>query len=121
MNSTMENDLSKKQKVKTLMRIFVGPAVGIICGLYLDWKWLFIIISGYSCLETIWLFSVVRRMQFLKAEFENQDRELTELEKARIIGHATGYAIVFALGQFFLSFFTIALIGSVAKLLIELL
>lgn len=115
-----ENDLRQKAKVRKLDRVFVGLASGIICSLFLDWKWLFIIIGSYCFLESIRLFSIVRRSQLLKGELESEGRDLTEQEKAEIIGHATGYALPFALGQFLLSFILISIIGAITKWLIGL-
>lgn len=116
MDPKTENELQQKQNSRIIVRVIIAIATGIICQIFLDWKWLFIIIAIYCLLEAIYLFSIIRKTQLLKAELENHEKNITKQERMEIAGQAIGYAIPFAFGQFILSFVTISIIGTITKL-----
>ena len=120
MDIKIENELRQKQNRRIIGRVIIAVAAGIICQIFLDWKWLFIIIGIYCLLEAIFLFSIIRKTQLLEAELENHEKNLTQQERMEIAGHAIGYAIPLAFGQFVLSFVTISIIGSISKLVASL-
>ena len=77
MNTKTENELRQKQNWRIMGRIIIAIASGIVCQILLDWKWLFIIIGMYCIAEAIFLFSIIRKTQLLKAELENHGKNLT--------------------------------------------
>ena len=120
MDTKTENELRQKQNRRIIGRVIIAIVSGIICQIFLDWKWLFIIIGIYCTVEAIFLFSIIRKTQLLKAELENHDKNLTQEERMEIVGHAVGYAIPLTFGQFVLSFVTISIIGTITKLVTSL-
>lgn len=120
MDIKTENELQQKQNSRIIVRVIIAIATGIICQIFLDWKWLFIIIAFYCLLEAIYLFTIIRKTQLLKIELENHDKNLTQQERMELTGQAIGYATPIAFVQFILSFVTISFIGTITKLLASL-
>jgi len=108
-----EERLRAESTARILGRIILGIAVGMLLG----WGWLFIVAGICSFLESVYLFSVVMRTQMLKAEMENQGRELSRREQIGVLGQAQGYALSFAVIQFVISFAVLAAIAVTTKLI----
>jgi len=115
MKAMTENEIKQKQSSRIKARIIIAIATGIVCQLLLDWQWLFIIISIYCIVESIFLFSIIRKTQLLKAELENHGKNLSQHERMEITGQAIGYAIPLTFVQFILSFLTLSIIGTISK------
>ncbi len=110
-----DEQLKRDSNNRILFRVIFGLSVGVLTALFLNWRWFFGLIAGYSIIEASILFSIVKRTQLLKAELENQNKVLTPEERGEIIGHSHGYAISFSMVQFFLSFLIISILGALAK------
>jgi hypothetical protein len=110
-----DEQLKKDSNNRSLGRVIYGLSVGVLSSLFLNWTWFFILIAGYAIVESLILFSIVKRTQLVKRELENQGKVLTPQERGEIIGHSHGYALSFSMVQFLLSFVTISLFGAIAK------
>lgn len=110
-----DEQLKKDSNNRIFGRVVFGLSVGVLTALFLNWKWFFVLIAGYSTIESLILFSIVKRTQLLKAELENQGKVLNPQEKGQIIGHSHGYALSFSMVQFLLSFVIISIFGALAK------
>ena len=110
-----DDQLKKDSNNRIFARVFIGLSVGVLTALFLNWKWFFALIAVYSTIESLILFSIVKRNQLLKVELENQGKVLTPQEKGQLIGHSVGYALSVSTVQFLLSFVIISILGALAK------
>src|SRR5688500_1862371 len=99
-----DGQLRTESNSRTIRRVSFGIVSGIVTAIFLNWKWLLLLIAAFCLFESIALFKLVKRTQLLRAQLENEGKILSPEERGRIIGHSHGYALSFAVVQYFLSF-----------------
>jgi hypothetical protein len=97
------------------VRSLYAILIGILTTLLLHWNFFFIAVSLYCLVESIVVFTLVKRSKLIAAELEEERRTLTVAQQAEISSHSTRYATVFAMVGFYLSFTMITCFGALAK------
>jgi hypothetical protein len=102
------------------VRSLYAILTGILTTLFLHWNFFFITISLYCFVESIVVFTLVRRRKIIDTELDEEERTLTATQHTEISAHSTRYAFAYAMVGFYLSFVTITCFGALAKWTTEL-
>jgi hypothetical protein len=93
--------------------------IGILTTLFLHWNFLFIAVSLYCLIESIAVFTLIKRSKLIDAELEEEERTLTAIQRAEVASYSTRYAFGYAIVGFYLSFILITCFGALAKWMTE--
>lgn len=101
-------------------RFLYAIIVATIATLLLSWNLFFILVAGYSIFESVGLFIIIRRIELIKAELDNDGEILTPVQRMEISSDSSHYACAYAMVGFFLSFGMISFFGALAKWILAL-
>jgi hypothetical protein len=101
------------------VRFLYAILIGILTALFLYWTFFFVVVSLYCLVESIVVFTLVKRSKLIVAELEEEGRALTAIQHAEISAHSTRYSFVCAIVGFYLSFLMITCFGVFAKWITE--